>query len=259
MFPRLSWLFKRKSLTIRNKTVTPRNRRQDLFLEQLEERCLLDAALPTVQFASLAFTANESAGTVPVAVVLNAPSIQTVTVNYTITGDTTATGGDPTTPASGLLMFGPGMTSQTIPVAIAPNGANNADEMFVLALSSPSNATLGAPTNATLTIHDDMSGTPIATQTLTFINPLALSASEGVPVTYQVQATSTGGSVLTYTATGLPWGLVINPSTGLISGTPASGSASSQPYQVSITAIDHVSSATENFSLTVHPPLQLRW
>ena len=53
----------------------------------------------------------------------------------------------------------------------------------------------------------------------------------GVPVSLQVSATdSAAGSTLSYSASGLPAGLSINSSTGLISGTPStlSGGTSSK-------------------------------
>jgi hypothetical protein len=43
----------------------------------------------------------------------------------------------------------------------------------------------------------------------------------GAATSLQVSAADSGGAALTYTATGLPTGLSINASTGLISGTPA--------------------------------------
>ena len=46
------------------------------------------------------------------------------------------------------------------------------------------------------------------------------------------------GDALTYSATGLPAGLSINPATGEITGTPAVGSTASSPYNVIVTATD---------------------
>ena len=52
-------------------------------------------------------------------------------------------------------------------------------------------------------------------------NPGTRTGTVGTAASLQIQATdSASGQTLTYSATGLPAGLAINASTGLISGTP---------------------------------------
>src|SRR6202042_1981878 len=65
--------------------------------------------------------------------------------------------------------------------------------------------------------------------------------------------TLTGGTApIAWTATGLPAGLAISPTTGVISGTPTTNAAS--PYTVGVTATDANRAASSmNFTLTVHP------
>ncbi len=75
----------------------------------------------------------------------------------------------------------------------------------------------------------------IAGNLVTLVNPGPLTSAVGTPLSLQLQATDTGaGQTLTYSATGLPAGLSLNPATGVISGTP------STPGQadVTITATD---------------------
>jgi len=70
--------------------------------------------------------------------------------------------------------------------------------------------------------------------TVSVTNPGNQSGTAGTALSTQIHATDSGGAALTYSATGLPAGLSINSSTGLITGTPtASGSAS-----VTVTARD---------------------
>ncbi|HEY1919523.1 MAG TPA: putative Ig domain-containing protein [Streptosporangiaceae bacterium] len=71
--------------------------------------------------------------------------------------------------------------------------------------------------------------------TVTVTNPGSQTGTVGTPASLQVSATdSASGQTLTYSATGLPAGLSINASTGLISGTPTTATA----YSVTVTATD---------------------
>ena len=59
---------------------------------------------------------------------------------------------------------------------------------------------------------------------------------------------------LAYSATGLPLGLIIDPVTGVISGSLGSSASAFGPYTVTITASDGLESATQTFVLTVTNP-----
>jgi hypothetical protein len=113
-----------------------------------------DDAAPTVQFSAGSYTVNENGGPASITVNLSPASALTVTVNYA-TSDGTATAGSDYTPVSGVLTFAPGVTSQTFPVPILDDLLDEPDETVALTLSVPTNATLGTPSAATLTILDD--------------------------------------------------------------------------------------------------------
>jgi chitinase len=83
-------------------------------------------------------------GTSPAAftVSLSAPAAETVTVDYA-TADGTATGGSDYTTTSGTVTFDPGETSKTVSVPVIGDVLFGADEMFMLNLSNPVNATVG--------------------------------------------------------------------------------------------------------------------
>jgi hypothetical protein len=70
-------------------------------------------------------------------------------------------------------------------------------------------------------------------------------------VSLQITATdSASGQTLTYSATGLPAGLSISSSSGLISGTPTTATS----YSVTVTAKDTTSaSGSASFTWTVNP------
>ncbi len=88
-------------------------------------------------------------------VTLSQASNQTVSVNYA-TANGTATAGSDYTATIGTLTFAPGVTTQVINIPILNNSLNEANEIFTLALSSPTNAALGTQTAATTTITDTL-------------------------------------------------------------------------------------------------------
>jgi hypothetical protein len=84
--------------------------------------------------------------------------------------------------------------------------------------------------------------------TVTVTNPGNQSSTVGTAVSLQIKASDSGSSTLTYSATGLPAGLSINSTSGLISGTPTTAATSS----VTVTAKDTTgASGTTSFTWTV--------
>ena len=87
--------------------------------------------------------------------------------------------------------------------------------------------------------------------TVTVTNPGSQTGTVGTTASLQIHATdSASGQTLTYTATGLPAGLSINSSTGLISGTPTTAGTSS----VTVTATDTTGAhGSASFTWTINP------
>jgi subtilase family serine protease len=87
--------------------------------------------------------------------------------------------------------------------------------------------------------------------TVTVTNPGNQTSTVGTAVSLQVTATdSASGQTLTYSATGLPAGLSINASTGLISGTPTTSGSNS----VTVTAKDTTgATGSASFTWTINP------
>jgi endo-1,4-beta-xylanase len=82
-----------------------------------------------------------------------------------------------------------------------------------------------SPKAAFTSVQNTLAGaggtTPPGTNTVTVTNPGTQTGTVGTAASLQVHATdSAAGQTLSYSATGLPAGLAINASTGLISGTP---------------------------------------
>ena len=84
----------------------------------------------------------------------------------------------------------------------------------------------------------------------TVTNPGNQTSTVGTAVSKQITATDPNGQTLTYSATGLPAGLSINASTGLITGTPTTAGSSS----VTVTAKNTSNlTGSTTFTWTVNP------
>jgi hypothetical protein len=133
-----------------------------------------------------------------------------------------------------------------------------------LSISSSTGAITGTPTMAgsyttTVTVNDGSGassvnfdwtiGSSSTTNTVTVTNPGNQTGAVGTAVSLQIQASdSATGQTLTYSATGLPAGLSISSSTGLISGTPTTAGTSS----VTVTATDGTgANGTASFTWTI--------
>jgi RHS repeat-associated protein len=116
-----------------------------------------DDAPPLVSWQGANTNVGEAAGSALVPVILNAPSAFTVTVAYA-TSNGTATAGSDYTTSSGTLTFAPSQTALNVSIPILNDATAEPNETVTLTLSSPTNATLGSPNPATLTIVDNDGG-----------------------------------------------------------------------------------------------------
>jgi hypothetical protein len=86
--------------------------------------------------------------------------------------------------------------------------------------------------------------------TVTVTNPGSQTGTVGIAKSLQMSGSDSGGLALTWSATGLPTGLSINASTGLISGTPAAAGT----FSSTVTAKDSTNaSGSATFSWTISP------
>jgi hypothetical protein len=83
-------------------------------------------------------------------------------------------------------------------------------------------------------------------------NPGDQSGCEGDPITLPIIATDADGDSLTYSSSGLPAGLSIDPQTGVITGTIGPQAAQSSPYSVTVSASDGTNTGSATFTWTVN-------
>ena len=156
-----------------------------------------------------------------------------VAFSYTITATNSPTSYNATVLPAGVLPAGLSVNTSTGVISGTPTTAGTY------------NVTISA-TNA--------GGTGGATLTLT-INPPApviqppftATGQVGVAFSYTITATN---SPTSYNATGLPAGLTVNTSTGLISGTPTTAGT----YTVTISATNAGGTGSHTLTLTINPP-----
>lgn len=170
-------------------TSRPRPAPCRLAVEALEDRCV-----PASLSVSDVTLIEGNAGTqyAEVRVSLDAPSAQTVRVNYN-TADRTALAGSDYEAASGKLTFAPGETSKTIRVSVSGDRLGEPDETFVVQLHGAKNAKV-ADGMGVVTIADDEPrltiGDGVATEgnsgttLMTFTVTLSAAQGEAVSVNY---------------------------------------------------------------------------
>lgn len=121
---------------------------------------------------------GEGAGYVDFVVSLSAPGLKQVEVDYS-TRSIAAGSGYPDydfEAVSGTLVFAPGVTTQTIRVAINDDNAAEAGETFALGLSSPTNAAITHPWGVATIVDNDTLGDSTVRAQLA-VNDIVVDAS----------------------------------------------------------------------------------
>jgi hypothetical protein len=94
---------------------------------------------------------SESDGSKRIYITYSGGTSQPVTVNYAVTAGT-ATAGSDFTPINGTVTFQDGWLFREINIPILEDGLNEGPETFIVTLSNPQGASLGAQTSYTVTI-----------------------------------------------------------------------------------------------------------
>ena len=219
----------------------------------------------------------EDSGTLTFSLSLSPPATEMAEVSYRLSDDTATHGADytvsvPSTETSGTLTFAPGDSLKTIVVSLIDDTEDEADEeMFSLVLSSLTLANPYLPiefvgnmvtissvaTTKTVvaTIRDNDGNTqPVFASSLPIDNTFS-AHKEITP--FQLPEATGGDGALTYSITGsLPAGLIFDPDTRTISGTPTAEQGRTE-YTLTVGDGDGDTSAgdedTFNFYITVEP------
>lgn len=117
-------------------------------------------ALGTLQLSAASFSVGEGAGGVDITVTRTGGTGSAVVDITTVSG--TASDRSDYTPVFRTLTFAPGETSKTVRILIIDDVSIESDETFTVSLSGVVGSTLGAPSNAVVTITDNDSSPPSA-------------------------------------------------------------------------------------------------
>jgi hypothetical protein len=183
---------------------------QTPVLQDITFASAISPVVPAISVADVSITeGNSGSSNAGFVVSLSAATTQTVTVNYATANGTAAAPGDYTA-GSGTLTFAPGSTSQSVTVPVLGDTLDEANETFVVNLSSATNATIADTQGlGTITDNDAAPSLVINNVTLTEGNTgtanatftVTLSAASGQTVTVSyATANGTATSPADFTA-----------------------------------------------------------
>ncbi len=175
----------------------------------------------------------------------------------------TSAGGSTTYAGGSVLNPAPNNWVRLVRAGSLLTGYRSADGINWTAVSAvtltslPANAYVGLAVTATTTsalstaVFDNVQitgGSTLPNQAPVLVQPANQSTVRGTLASLQLQASDPDGNTLTYSASGLPLGLSINPVTGLISGTVSTNAAATS--NVIVSASDGALSNSKNFVWT---------
>jgi hypothetical protein len=165
---------------------------------------ITDVPPPVIQFSTTRYTVSETITRATILVTRSGDTSQPATVSYA-TRDGTATAGSDYTSSSGTLTFTVGASSATFTVPLKSDLQAETDETVRLTLSTPTSATLGVTTQATLTIVDERvaltsvtlaGATQVMLDATTLFTATVTPSDTTLPVTYTWQVSDQDDDVV---------------------------------------------------------------
>jgi hypothetical protein len=144
----------------------------------------------SIMFESASYSESEANDSATITVSLSSSTDKTVTVNYA-TADGTAVADSDYEATSGLVIFSPGDTAESFSVPIIDDVQDEFDETIRLALSSPTNASLGSRASSALIIVDDDAAPTVQFGSASY----SVGEGEGTAVVQATLSTSSGHSI----------------------------------------------------------------
>ncbi|HEY6553742.1 MAG TPA: Calx-beta domain-containing protein, partial [Vicinamibacteria bacterium] len=190
---------------------------------------------------------NSGAALMVFTAALSGPSTCPFTVGY-VTGNGTATAGSDYDPATGVLIFPVGSTSQTVTVSIRGDRVFESDEDLVVNLAGPSGGTIADGQAVGTIVNDDATG--FSVNDLSVVEP----ASGTTTASFTVTLSPVLGSV-----TSVAYATVNGTATAPADYAAKSGTlnfaagASTQPVSIVVNA-DSLKEAVETFTVNLSTP-----
>jgi hypothetical protein len=213
-------------------TIAPASNGADRWTYWIVDRAVDNGPDPNENDGKIWEIAAPPDGNVPPLIVSAEIAEEAPKTNDTLTAAVTAhdDNGDPLTISyewykNGVLI--PGETGNTLDLSVAGNG-DKGDEITVRVRAFDGTANSTYRTSAPVTV---MNSPPV-------LNLVDRENTNGDSVNVSVAATDADGDAITYSATGLPDGLSIDPNTGQITGTIPPSTHENSPFNVQIRAAD---------------------
>ncbi|MFC1619120.1 Calx-beta domain-containing protein [Candidatus Neomarinimicrobiota bacterium] len=147
---------------------------------------------PIVQFSVTSSSGNEDVTAVNLQLILSWATDNDVTVEYTVSGGSASGGGIDYTLAAGTATVPEGQTTENISFTVVNDVLDEDNETVIVAISNPTNASLGANQSHTYTINDNDPA-----PTIQFALSSSSDSESTTPVNLQVQLSAPSGRDVT--------------------------------------------------------------